>query len=313
MFWSTESKTERLIARYLDPSEPWSAKDDARMRASLRESEALRALYDKRIVAHRLMLGLDAGTPSRVEQERQMTATVGLALQANTAEATSAWGLPAWTMPLAGAAAAALVAVLVTSQPSPSPSPSPLAGAPAADPSRNDYLGARSGNRDAPRAGIGVSGINAQGVEYEVLHDRAWIQDRIRFFYRCDDAELNHLFLFGLQGDENPRWYYPLPAEDEHASIPAQCGSDTERTQLQGDTLLAKRHSPGSLTVIGIFTQDPLSHEAVAQALEGRVNEVLEGAFDDNLRRALSLDPDAVVSVANLWIYNERGADDDER
>ena len=312
MFWSTEKKTERLITRYLDPSQRWTPQDDASMRKVMRESESLRTLYDKRITAHRLMLGLDADTPSGVELDRQMIGTVGLALEADVAEERSAWAMPVWGMPLAGMAAAALVAVLVTSNPIPGP-PSPETDESVASTSREEYLGARSGTRENVRAGIGVSGIDADGLEYEVQHDRAWLQDRIRFFYRCDDEQLGHLFLFGLQNDENPRWYYPLPAEGEHASIAIQCGSDSQRTQLQGDTLLANRHHEGSLTIVGIFSENPLSHEAVKNALKGRVTQILEGTFEANLRNALALDEESVVSVTNLWIHKERGANDAQR
>jgi hypothetical protein len=311
MFWSSENKTERLIARYLDPSRRWSREDDVQMRDALRESETLRSLYDKRVVAHRLMLGLDPETPSHVEQDRQMAATVRIALHAEAAVEESAWALPTWTMPLAGMAAAALVAIVVTSNPT--STPTPISGEPTTSSPHEEYLGIRSGSRKDVRAGIGVSGIDAKGREYEVQHDRAWIQDRIRFFYRCEDNQLAHLFLFGLQNDENPRWYYPLPAEGEHASIPTRCASNSQRTQLQGDTLLANRHVAGSLTIVGIFTEAPISHEAVHASLKGRVNRILEGAFEDNLREALSLDENAAVSVVNLWIHPERGATDVER
>ena len=67
------------------------------------------------------------------------------------------------------------------------------------------------------------------------------------------------------------------------------------------------------MTIVGIFSENPLSHEAVKNALKGRVTQILEGTFEANLRNALALDEESVVSVTNLWIHKERGANDAQR
>ena len=96
--------------------------------------------------------------------------------------------------------------------------------------------------------------------EYEVLHQAAFLDDRLRFSYRCVDPDLKHLFLFGVQNGKT-MWYFPLPSANEVESLGVTCEAQGSRTQINGDTLLNKRHAAGSLELYGVFTKESLTVE----------------------------------------------------
>ena len=149
MFWNTKGKPEKLLSRYLDPSKEWSGKDDQLLREWVRSSDAAREMYDKKIVAHRLMLGLAADTPSRVEKDRMMAATIALSLSQETSE--KSWFSVQALIPLGTVALVALLAVpVVFEDPNdratnlPFSSPQTQGGGPV-----GEYIGSRGGEEAA--------------------------------------------------------------------------------------------------------------------------------------------------------------------
>ena len=297
MFWNTRNKPEKLLSRYLDPSREWSGKDDQSLREWVRSSDAAREMYDKRIVAHRLMLGLSADTPSRVEQDRMMAATIDLSLTQATPE--KSWFSVQTLVPLGTMALVAMLAIpavfedssdRATSQPF--SSPQTQGGGPV-----GEYIGSRGGETEDNQAAIGVAGVSSgeNNREYEVLHQSAFLDDRLRFSYRCIDPNLKHLFLFGVQNGET-KWYFPLPSADEVESLGVTCESRGRRTQINGDTLLNNRHAAGTLELYGVFTKESLTVEEMKRALEGTDINAAQ------LKERIPLDKDEVIHQLRINI-----------
>jgi hypothetical protein len=319
MFWSPEKKFKKLVTRYLDPTQQWSGTEDAKMRQQIRESETARSHYDQRIVAHRIMLGMDADTPSAVEKGRLMTATLDLSMASAPAqESLMAW----WRSPaLSGAMGLAIILVAVMAggvfdHPL-GPADSGVAP-PAGD--TGEYLGTRGGKNLNIRGGFGVTGQTRDGIRngYEILHgDGAYLQDRLRFSYQCTDPSLKYLFLFGIQADARQsdgwttHWYYPLGAKGELESVSVRCGSDAERTELEGGTRLSQRHLAGDISIIGIYSTEPLAFSDItarlgqfnpAPYLDDLEKKALTTEFVDDLNRSLRLDETAATSIMTFQI-----------
>ena len=289
------------------------------MREQIRESDHAREHYDQRIIAHRTMLGLDADTPSAVEKERLMAATLDLSMASAPAEESvmSWWRSPA----LSGAVGLAIILVAVAAggvfdHPL---GPSGAGVAPEAG-TGSEYMGTRGGENLDIRGGFGVTGQTRDGERdgYEVVRgDGAYLEDRIVFTYQCSDPSLKYFFLFAIQADARQsdgwttHWYYPLGAEGEMESIPVQCGKDTERAQLEGGTRLGQRHLKGDISVIGIYSAEPLSFADVTRRL-GQFNpapylddlekKALTAEFVDDLTRSLGLDETSATSVLTFQI-----------
>ena len=66
----THAHARRLIKRYLSASARWTGKLDTQLRAHLRECDACAREYDRAVIQHRLMLGLDTAMPSGFERRR---------------------------------------------------------------------------------------------------------------------------------------------------------------------------------------------------------------------------------------------------
>ena len=86
MFWNHKPSGEELLAAYLDPSVEWSAEQDQQLRQWVRSSPEAQDAYDKRVIAHRILLGLDGDTPSRVERDRMMSATIAQSVAPSSAK-----------------------------------------------------------------------------------------------------------------------------------------------------------------------------------------------------------------------------------
>ena len=298
MFWNDRKKTEKLLSRYLDPTKSWSGEDDKSLREWVRSSDAARELYDKTIISHRLLLGLDTDTPSRVEKDRMMSATIDLA----TAQEVPAksWFRIETLVPLGTFALVAFLAfpVVFDDQGGQSGVSKPF-GAPQTQGGavNTDYIGSRGGEKRNMNAAIGVAGISSGegNREYEVLHQSAFLDDRLRFSYRCVNPEIKHLFLFGIQNGET-KWYFPLPSENEVESLTVTCAEAGERTQISGDTLLNNRHSEGTLELYGVFTKDSLTVEEMKRTLSGTTVSA------ESLRERLPLDKDEVIHQLRIQI-----------
>ncbi|NUN12205.1 MAG: hypothetical protein HUU55_01060 [Myxococcales bacterium] len=311
MWWfrnSTERRFLRLLDRYLDPGRSWSGALDRRLRRDMAESADLRVLYDRAIVAHRLMLGLPGDTASALENTRMHTVIVNSAV-APAAESGFLFGR--W---LAACGAMGAVAVLA------------IALVPVEDPKiqvvANDdgYIGVRSGTNPLSKATrVGVVGVTESGLEYEVeANGFIYLNDYARLNYRSSVAELDHLFVFGLQHAANPLWYYPLPEEQKSRNIVA--GPDAIGFDLPDETLLSRRHVVGDWYIVGIFSNEPISWEHVQRGLaasrdvlEAKANADTPDKIAVAVRECLELGADDQIEVVSVKIqpgsYDQRKSD----
>ena len=276
----SHSRTVALIGRYLDPRVPWTGRDDAALRAHLRECDPCAGVYDRAVVKHRLMVGSDPDAPSGFERQRMMAATLDLV--AGPAP-RSVWSMFAWPALAAGVAAAVAVAVV---QP----------WRTAQDPTgQSEYVGVRGGAEDPLTAGIGLSGVTEDKKEYEIVAGgtSAYVEDYLRVYTTVVDPALRHVFVFGLQ-DDRPIWYLPDPADGGSTSVPVERGKSIV---LGGkdhafELKLSGRHTVGRLAVVAIFTAQPVTLAAVEEALGARTDDA---ELESRLKTALSLDSGAII------------------
>ncbi len=85
----------------------------------------------------------------------------------------------------------------------------------------------------------------------------------LQFRYRNHAPSLKHLYLLGLGPDMRPLDYYPRPSSDRSIGIQEALSPRSVGRSIA----LARRHEPGALWVIALFSPQPLSREAVHAAL----------------------------------------------
>ncbi|MGM0578468.1 MAG: hypothetical protein ACQEXJ_22280 [Myxococcota bacterium] len=274
-------RTRRLVRRYLDPRRPWDRRRDAALREHLRDCEPCRDHYRRAVVAHRLMVGGDADTPSGFETRRQMDAVL-------PAEGPRVTKRPAVVVGvLAGAAAAAALVLTVL------PPRADEASGPATSPETLD-LRTRGGEEERPAAGLGVSGVDADGAEYEILaSDGVRRGDWLRLSYSNDREDLDHLAVTGLQADREPILYAPAPP-DETESLSIGTG---RTVTLPFEAAVGDDHAVGPLRLVALFTADPLGAAALEAALAGVDAEAPAADLEAALRDTLDLGDEAVVQV----------------
>jgi len=311
MFWTNRKNPEKLLGQYLDPSKNWTVEDDKALREWSQSSDEARNTYDKRVIAHRLMLGLSEDAPSRVERDRMMKISIERSMGQET-KAVSWFRIEA-LIP-AGVAALALILVLPgVFQDDSATDMAPIApgvgGYTSPGDSPVEYLGTRGAEVEDMKAAIGISGVSTRDIsqEYEVLHQSAFLDDRMRFSYRCENPELGRLFLFGVQKDELI-WYFPLPGAGEKESIEINCNAAGGRVQLDGDTQLNKRHQSGEVTVYGIFSKESITVEEMERALDGAPPSI------SRLRERLPLGDNEVIHEVRVKIAEgAKGSETDAR
>lgn len=272
-------RATRATARYLDPRRRWTAAEDRQLRAHLEACGTCRAHHRRALGLHRALTSGDPTQPTGFETARRRDVLLaGLGAPAPTPKT---WWRPALA-PLAAAAAVLLLAV----------------GAPAPVTSERPELQARGAADARPLTGLGVTGVSEAGDEYEVIASgRADQGDWLRFTYTNERPELRHLFVFGLQAGQPPAWFAPLPEEGESLSI------TTGRFLSVGfESRVAARTVPGPLTVIALFTPDPVRLADVAQALGG-LRPLTPAALEHLLRERLGLPAAAKVHIQRTGVY----------
>ena len=191
---------------------------------------------------------------------------------------------PVWWAAAAAAAAAAALLVVVWQSSGGEITPGP-----------DEYIGIRGGSdasADDRLVGIGITGVTAEGFEYEVLAAKtAYLDDFFRFSYSNERSDLTRLFIFGLQPNRPPIWYVPLPEERVSMAI-----SSGRLISLDFEIRLASRHTEGPLTIVALFTQRPLGHATVA-SVASELAGVPDTELADRLRKSLSLTSRDLIQV----------------
>lgn len=280
-------RAAKLVARYLDPRARWGRRQDEALRELMRADEGARAVYDRAVTAHRLLVGGDPEVPSGFEQARMFAA---LCEDGSPASSTP---YRRWWPALAGAALTALAGALLVFGPGVSPPLDPGSEGPGGV-GDSSYTGAKGPEHGGPLVGLGITGVGESGGEYEVVaSSEAFLGDYFRFTYSNERPELGYLFIVGLQpGAEAPVWYAPLP--DEVESLPAKTG---RFIGLDFEIRLAARHRAGPLKVVAIFSPRPVRVADVARAFDASPSRLVPSELQSHLRQALGLSPQAVVQI----------------
>jgi len=109
--------------------------------------------------------------------------------------------------------------------------------------------------------------------EASVLH--CGLEDVLAFAVTSQaGSPWRHVFVVGSQGQGEVRWYHPRPQDDARVPLPELPVTN----HLLPSVRLAVNHQPGPAQVLAIFSEQPISAEAVAAALRGgRVEQSLPG------------------------------------
>lgn len=291
MAWpSPQSRLER----YLDPSAEWSAADDAALRRELGESAERRADYDRAVTLHRLMVGADPELPSGFERERMLSAVLEIVLDGvAAAEAPSpslADRAQAWLRPLLAVGVAAAVALVLL---------------PTDVFDDADYIGSRGGDEIELSVGIGVSGVTADSQEYEVaVAGTSLFYDDYLRIYTTREAETKtpYAFVFGLQQGRDPIWYAPDPEHEGGMSLEAELGRGVPLGGVADPiefALSGGRHEVGDLTIVAIFTEEPIGLEDVRFSLSGELQWI---PLEARLRNVPGVGYSGIIRILRLSI-----------
>ena len=246
----------RLVERKFGPAglEPSEA---SALRTHLAGCGECRSHYDLRVAVLRAVAGVGPAVPLGVESRLLMEETFARLIPRRqpAVRGLDALRFAEWAL---GGAAAVMLAVLVAY--------SPLSRQAGVKPHQDNLLASRGALDELPEVGIGLSGVDFDGREYEVVDsDGACLADGLRFYVTSREADYGHYFLFGLLDDSDVLWYFPLPEERTSYVIPA----DSEMPYMVPFELeLHGRHRVGSLTVYGLFGSGPVLLEDVASAVE---------------------------------------------
>lgn len=247
-----------------------SPEREQKMRAHLRDCADCRAVYDAQANAEQRVLGVQESQSlanQRVLQSVMQHQTLQGAVTREKETQTSCVALRFWRQILAfglgSTALAAALFVLVIN-------PQFLAS--------QQQAGLRS--RGLPTAdssvGLGLSGVRADGTIYDARRPEGLsLDDNLRFSYsnNCTDEDkaARYLFVFGLDENLQPYWYYPLPNEGSLAhpaqSIAIESGPQVLQRDLPYETALKQRHHVGKFWVFALFSREPIKLVDVEQKI----------------------------------------------
>ncbi len=155
----------------------------------------------------------------------------------------------------AGAVAAAAVVVLLLV---------PWGGPQPERVETREHVAVRGGPDALPVAGLGISGVDPAGAEYEVVHgDGLCATDALRFYLTVRDARTPYYAIFGIQEPGDPAWYLPAPGDGAAPALPEV----PARAWMAPFEILADgTHGPGSLSVVCILSEEPIRFPALEAA-----------------------------------------------
>ncbi|MBM4371431.1 MAG: hypothetical protein FJ098_07235 [Deltaproteobacteria bacterium] len=196
------------------------------------------------IVAVRRLVHGDPSVATGVERRLLLETVLGR-LTPPPRPVARAWGL----LP---AAAAALLLLLLLPRDVQEPAWAP-----------GERSAARGAVRKLPPAGLGISGVDPMGSEYEVVHGEGICPvDTLRFYVTVRDRETPYLAILGVQDPGDPTWYLPV-AGDEPWAVP-ELPRRLWMVPLEVEVGVA--HRPGPLSVVAILSSEPISFEPLAAA-----------------------------------------------
>ncbi len=259
--WWTHFRTHRLLKRYvLGPS--LGHNSSVRVATHLTHCDACRTRYDALTARLQQVSGMAAHRSTQWQRdalfERVMgelpaisdASSVGAGAQVNSVVPM----FPAWRLGIAAAAMVALVVTVWARWPYPQSQF-------AVD--SDEYAAVRGGVDDLPAAAFGVSGVDPQGGEYEVVFSEGVCpQDALRFYARVRDPEFSHVLLFAIQEQNvEPLWYFPDSTTVRTFEVP----ESAEPWLFPDEIPLAPNHAAGALLVVGVFARNEVSVDQLEQ------------------------------------------------
>ena len=117
------------------------------------------------------------------------------------------------------------------------------------------------------------------------------LDEYLQLRYRNHSMRVRHLYLVAVGADGAPLDYFPRPDEDRSTAI----SEALSPVALPRSIRLAKRHRPGPLRIIGIFSEGPLARGRVHGALAdlGGIGEALGPGVRVVVRRIVLTPPPA--------------------
>lgn len=217
--------------------------------------------YDRAQGAVAVMTGMKANDPAGITSRRLMEDTFAR-LAAKQPRTRPTWwrlGLNRWA-----AASLALTVVLTTVW--------VITGPWNESPGRRPQLLSRGGQQQLPAVGFGISGIDEEGDEYEVVEsDGVCVSHALRFYVTAREPNFTHYLIFGVQGEE-VHWYFPTPEEGLSYKMPEGPGERVAHL-VPYEIELWKKHRIGTVQLVGLFSDRPLAQAAIQDHLERLRNE----------------------------------------
>lgn len=241
------SAAKRLMDAYF-AGEPLAGELE-QMRAHLSTCDGCREIYDRHCAAESTVLGQREA--SFLADDRLLGAVLADPKVQSKTNTERRW----WPVFVLAPAAALAVALVFTVTVAPSQSGGGLAARGVGD------------STNAIGVGIGVAGIIPKtGQVYDARQpEGVQLDHRLRFTY-SNTGTARYLFIFSVDDALQPFWYYPLPEEGQSISI--EGGPGVSQQVLPFETELKRRHKPGRLRVLGLFSEQPITLNKVAKALE---------------------------------------------
>lgn len=235
--------------------------ESAALRSHLVDCDECRSAYDRATVIRRLAAGHETHSPLPTESRLLMAEVMGQL--SVTPEARPAPPRRHWQW-ATGLAVAAIVLFVVA----------PWESLPVRTLAPPDRIQERGAVRALPGAGFGLSGVDGDGAEYEVVESNGIChQDALRLYVNRREESYRNYFIFGVDARGALHWYAPLPEELESYPLPDRLGTPVA---VPYEILLEERHPLGPLVVVGLFSPIPLAWEAVSALLPRHIEALLE-------------------------------------
>ncbi|MFH1532574.1 MAG: hypothetical protein ABIK09_17760 [Pseudomonadota bacterium] len=144
------------------------------------------------------------------------------------------------------AAAAALVVLLLI--PWGAPIPTEMAS--------SEHVAVRGDRNALPAAGFGISGVDSEGSEYEVIHGEGLCAaDALRFYLTVRDDRTPYYALFGVQDLDDPTWYVPAPPDAAAPIIPE---IPIRTWMIPFEIEVRGAHVAGPVSIVCILSEEPI-------------------------------------------------------
>ncbi len=302
----SEPKYQRLVDEVIVselPAEKWE-----RLRKHLQVCARCRARYNKLVLAERMLSGgpKAAGTPSTAEFDRIARAVLPPSSQPVWQRLLQWFTAPravAATTGLVAAAAALLIIPTLRNGAAPS-APSP-------------EFQPRGGRGPVELFAKNVDGTTAAAARTAGLRAFCLQQERVQALDpkgvvppRCDRAaqlklaisnpgNFRRVFLVGMDGEHDVKWYAPRPPETESVAAPsAPSGAEQVDVPVGASVRLAVNHRPGPMRIFALFSDRPVSSTEVETAVKDLSSknvkpteaESLPLKREDVLQRSLLID-----------------------